>query len=602
MQTAEQILQALHKLGEKRIPLTRVYHHLYSEDLYLNAYAKIYKNAGILTPGSEGETADGMSMAVIRDVIAQLRQERYRFRPSRVTGIPKKSGGIRKLGMPDFADKLVQEVVRMQLEAYYEPRFSDSSHGYRPGRGCHTALKHIQQRFRGATWLIEGDIKGCFDNIDHEVLMSILARDIHDQRLLNLIRQGLKAGKVEEWTYKETYSGAPQGGILSPLLSNIYLNEFDNFIEDVLQPQYTRGKTRERNPAYNELRHAIDRARNVADWEQVKRLEHERRQLPSQDMKDSNFRRLKYVRYADDFVVSFIGTRQEAEAIRDAIAEFLRDHLKLELSLEKTAITHAKTEQAMFLGYAISIYHVNDKITPSAAAPHGRRSINGHVRLGIPTERLNDYAREYQRHGKTISKSGLLMFSDAHIMDTFQAKFRGIAEYYQYAADRHRLGTLKGIMQQSLVKTLAHKFKVSVSQIYRRYRGTQTVDGYPYKTLQVEVPTKRGTRTLYWGAIPLKTQKHFSQALPDFKDRLWRDVRSDLIQRLQADQCELCGSSDRVQVHHVRKLADLKQRWAGRKEKPAWVTSMIAMQRKTLMVCHACHVSIHAGKAPKLSR
>jgi hypothetical protein len=149
---------------------------------------------------------------------------------------------------------------------------------------------------------------------------------------------------------------------------------------------------------------------------------------------------------------------------------------------------------------------------------------------------------------------------------------------------------------------LAHKFKVSVSQIYRRYRGTQTVDGYLYKTLQVEVPTKRGTRTLYWGAIPLKTQKHFSQALPDFKDRLWRDVRSDLIQRLQADQCELCGSSDRVQVHHVRKLADLKQRWAGRKEKPAWVTSMIAMQRKTLMVCHACHVSIHAGKAPKLSR
>jgi group II intron reverse transcriptase/maturase len=599
MQKAERILQALHNMGVKRTPLTRVYRSLYSEELYLKAYAKIYKNAGALTPGTEGETADGMSMAVVRDIIEQMRYERFRFRPSLGSGVPKKSGGIRKLGMPNFKDKLVQEALRLMLDAYYEPRFRDCSHGYRPGRGCHTALKQIKQSFRGAAWFIEGDIKGCFDNINHDGLLDILARDAQDGRLLNLIRQGLKAGKLEEWEYKDTYSGTPQGGILSPLLSNIYLNELDCFVEDVLMPQYTQGKERRKNPEYKRYEYLIRRAREAGDLERVKQLEQERRQYPSRDMHDPNFRRLKYVRYADDFILGFIGTKKEAEAIRDAIGTFLRDHLKLELSLEKTFITHAATEKARFLGYDISIYQVDDKLTPHPNMPAGRRSINGHVRLGVPYGLVNEYTKGYMRKGKTISQSGLLMYSDAHIIDVFQSRFRGIADYYKYAVDRSHLNSLKNIMQQSLVKTLAHKFKISVSKVYRHYRSTYEVDGFTYKTLEVEIPTTKGTRTIRWGAIPLKTVKVISEPLRDFKETRWGG-RSDLIQRLKADTCELCGSRDRVQVHHVRKLSDLKRRWKGR-EKPTWVTRMIAMQRKTLIVCHDCHVNIHAGKAPKLS-
>jgi hypothetical protein len=305
------------------------------------------------------------------------------------------------------------------------------------------------------------------------------------------------------------------------------------------------------------------------------------------------------VRYADDFILGFIGTKKEAEAIRDAIGTFLRDHLRLELSLEKTFITHAATEKARFLGYDISIYQVDDKLTPHPNMPAGRRSINGHVRLGVPYGLVNEYAKGYMRKGKTISQSGLLMYSDAHIIDVFQSRFRGVADYYKYAVDRSHLNSLKNIMQQSLVKTLAHKFKISVSKVYRHYRSTHEVDGFTYKTLEVEVPTTRGTRTIRWGAIPLKTVKVISEPLRDFKDTRWGG-RSDLIQRLKADTCELCGSRDRVQVHHVRKLSDLKRRWKGR-EKPGWVARMIAMQRKTLIVCHDCHVSIHAGKAPKLS-
>lgn len=602
MQTAERILQAVRNLGVKRTPLTRIYRSLFSESLYLAAYAKIYKNAGALTPGSEGETADGMSMQVIRDVIEQIRHERFKFRPTRSGGVPKKSGGIRKLGMPDFVDKLVQEVVRMLLDAYYEPQFRDSSHGYRAERGCHTALKQIKQSFRGAAWFIEADIKGCFDNIDHDVLMAILARDIQDGRLLNLIRQGLKAGKVEEWEYKDTLSGTPQGGILSPLLSNIYLNELDRFVEDVLMPQHTRGKGRRVHPEYKRYECQLKRARENGNKTLVKQLEQERRQLPSQDMYDPNFRRLKYVRYADDFILAVIGTRQEAEAIRDALAAFLHDKLKLQLSAQKTLITHATTEKAKFLGYAVSIYQVNDKLCPHPHMLTDRRSINGHVRLGIPYGLVKEYTTDYMKNGKTVSQPGLLMFSDAHIINVFQARLRGIVNYYPYAVDVCRLQSVKHIMQQSLVKTLAHKFKVSVSEIYRRYRSTQSVEGTTYTTLQVEVPTTRGTRTIYWGAIPMKTAKNFSQPLDDMKPIGWKDVRSDLIQRLQRNTCELCGSRDRVQVHHVRKLSDLKQRWANRQDKPAWVIRMIAMQRKTLMVCHDCHVNIHAGRAPKLSK
>lgn len=596
MQNAERIRQALHNMGVKGTPLTRIYRSLYSEDLYIQAYAKIYKNDGALTPGSDGETADSMSMAKIREYIDLMKHERFRFRPTREEGIPKKSGGIRQLGMPDFMDKVVQEIVRLMLEAYYEPKFRDSSHGYRSGRDCHTALKNIKQSFRGAAWFIEGDIKGCFDNINHDVLMEILSRDIQDGRFLNLLRQGLKAGKVDEWGYKETHSGTPQGGILSPLLSNIYMNELDVYIEDVLIPQYTKGKARRHNKAYKRYEHHINMARKAGDKRRVAQLEQERRKLPARDTHDPNFRRLKYVRYADDFILSFIGTRKEAEAVRDAIATFLQDKLKLELNMQKTVITHAKTEKARFLGYDISIYHVDDKLGPHPNMISNRRTINGHVRLGVPNGLVNEYARGYMKDGKSVSLPGLLMHSDAHIIDVFQGRFRGIAEYYQYAVDVHRLASLKNIMQQSLVKTLAHKFKISVPRIYRKYRGTQVVNDFTYKTLQVEIPTKKGTRTIYWGAIPLRTQNAINQPLRDFKDMRY-GCSTDLIQRLQADTCEMCGSQDHCEVHHVRKLSDLKRRWAGRKAKPAWVERMIAMQRKTLVVCRNCHNKIHAGQA-----
>ena len=598
MQKAEQILQAVQKMGEKRIPLTRVYRSLFSEDLFLAAYDKIARNRGALTVGTENDTADGMSRERIQRIIEKLRNERFNFRPARRIQIPKKSGGTRPLGIPNFTDKLVQEVLRMVLEAYYEPRFRDSSHGFRPGRGCHTALANLQYKFKGAAWFIEGDIRGCFDNIDHEVLMAILARDIQDGRMLNLLRMGLEAGYLENWQYNRTYSGTPQGGILSPLLANIYLHELDAYIEEVLIPQYTRGKKRADNREYGNLAYAIKCARNAGDQKRVQELELQRRKLPSQDVHDPNFRRLKYIRYADDFILSFIGTKSEAEEIKAAISAFLKEKLHLEMSASKTLITHSRTEHARFLGYDISVYHADDKISPRSGTLTKTRSVNGCIRLGIPYGKVDELARRYMRGEKPIHEAGLLAFSDAQIIDVYQQRFRGVAEYYKFATDRNALRKLKYIMEVSLTKTLANKFKSTVGRMYQKYGGKRTVQEYTYKVLVVEVPTKNGTRYIYWGGIPLKVIKTGTEVLDDNNGR--RNVtfssRTDLVQRLQANECEICGSQENCEVHHVRKLADLKDRWRGRKEKPAWVTTMIAMQRKTLVVCAKCHVAIHTGK------
>jgi len=597
MQNANQILTAMQKLGEKRLPLTRVYRSLFSEEMYLAAYSKIYRNQGALTPGTANETADGMSLALIREIIDDLRAERFRFRPSRRSHVPKKSGGTRPLGMPDFPEKLVQEVIRALLEAYYEPRFRNSSHGFRPERGCHTALTQIKQKFRGSTWFIEGDIRGCFDNINHQVLMAILARDIQDGRLLNLIRLSLEAGVVEEWEYKRTHSGTPQGGILSPLLANIYLHELDAFVEDVLIPQYTQGKKRGNNLEYARYNYRIVQARKRGDYELAHKLELERRKLPSSDTYDPNFRRLTYVRYADDFILGFTGSKSEAEAIKEAIGTFLRERLQLEMSPSKTLITHARTEKARFLNYAISIYDADHKLTYDKRLRVMKRSVNGHIRLGVPYGLVDEHCKRYMRNGKPVSEPALLFYSDAQIIQRYQERYRGLANYYKYATDRAVFGKLKGVMQAALVKTLAHKLRTSVSRVYRRYRGTREVNGKTYKTLQVEVPTRRGTRTIYWGAIPLTVIKPGTEPIDDSKHfEFWKGVRSDLIQRLQADTCELCGSNGDCEVHHVRKLSNLKQKWAGRKAKPEWVKRMITMQRKTLIVCKKCHTDIHAGR------
>ncbi|MDJ0752819.1 MAG: reverse transcriptase domain-containing protein [Ardenticatenaceae bacterium] len=597
MQKAEYVLNAMHKLGMVDKPLTRVYRQLFNQNLYLRAYAKLYPNAGALTPGSTAETVDGMNLRRIETIIEELRYERFQWRPARRVYIKKKQGGRRPLGMPDFRDKLMQEVINSLLSAYYEPRFSRNSHGFRPQRGCHTALSQISVQFTGTVWFIEGDIKGCFDHIDHDILMAIISRNIHDQRLLNLIRSGLEAGILEDFRYEKSYSGTPQGGVLSPLLANIYLNELDQYVEQVLQPKWRKGKARRRNKAYKAYEYQISQAWKRGDREACKRLKRERRELPSLDSHDPTYRRLWYMRYADDYLLGYIGPKQEAETIKAELGDYLATTLKLQQSPEKTLITHAKTEQAHFLGYAVSVYHANHVMSRGTGLYIKRRSANGRIRLGIPAGLIREKIKYYKRHDVVVSEYVLTHQSVANIIKQYQERFRGLAEYYKFAVDRYRLGGLKGIMQEALVKTLAQKLKISARRVYRKYRSTKDVNGRRYNILVETVETKTGIRRFEWGGVPLTHVKPSrDEVIDDTKPKVRWSMGGELVQRLLAEECEICGSSQRIEVHHVRNLADLKKRWRGRKAKPTWVKLMVARNRKTLVVCRKCHAAIHAGK------
>jgi len=399
MRDTDTVLGIIRNRGSRGLPLENLYRQLYNPNLYLTAYGRIYRNAGATTPGTIAETVDGMSLAKIDTIIEALRFERYRWTPVKRTYIPKKNGKLRPLGLPTWSDKLLQEVLRLLLEAYYDVQFSDRSHGFRPRRGCHTALTEIYHGWVGTKWLIEGDIRGCFDNLDHTVLVSILAENIHDHRFLALIRSLLAAGYLEDWRFHETLSGSPQGGIVSPILSNIYLDKLDRFVEEMLCPTYQQGERRCPNPAYVRLRSQRQRLKKQGHYEEARALFRQMQQLPSLDPADPDYRRLRYVRYADDTLLGFIGPRHEAEAIKRQLQAFLRDTLKLELSEEKTLITHAASQAARFLGYEIAVLTDDEK-----RDRRGYRSINGQIGLTAPSTVAQDACRRYMRHGKAVHR------------------------------------------------------------------------------------------------------------------------------------------------------------------------------------------------------
>jgi group II intron reverse transcriptase/maturase len=352
------------------------------------------------------------------------------------------------LGLPSWSDKLVGEVIRLLLEAYYEPRFSDRSHGFRPGRGCHTALTEVVNTWSGTNWFIEGDIADCFGSLDHSVMLGLLGEKIHDGRFLGLLRNMLQAGYLEDWIWNATLSGAPQGGVVSPILSNIYLHRLDEFVETVLIPEYTRGEHRAPNPAYREVLNAIRRARRRGDREQVRELSNQLRALPSTDPRDAGYRRLKYARYADDTLFGFAGPRSEAEELKARLTTFLRDDLKLEMSQEKTLITHGRTEAARFLGYEITVQHNDRKATK------GKRSVNSKIALRVPMDVIKTKSAPYLKRGKPAERSWLVNHDDYTIVTRYGAEHRGIVQYYLLAGDVWRLTRLQWVMETSMLKTL----------------------------------------------------------------------------------------------------------------------------------------------------
>lgn len=469
MRTAQTVLTVIQERGKQHKPIERVYKLLFNRDFYLNAYAKLYPNNGAMTKGVTDETVDGMSIQKIDRMIELLREEKYQWKPARREYIPKKNGKKRPLGIPAWGDKLLQEVMREILEAYYEPQFSNHSHGFRPNRGCHTALQEIQI-WKGTRWFIEGDISKYFDTIDHDVLLKILEKNIHDGRFLRLISNMLKAGYLDDWKFNQTISGTPQGGVISPLLANIYLNEFDQWLENTLIPQYTKGKRQKSNPAYNRMNAEISKARKNRDIQTAHKLEVERRNIPSVDPYDENYRRCRYVRYADDFLIGFTGSKADAEEIKAAMHNFLENELHLELSQEKTLITNASSQAAKFLGYEIKAQRANDYIDPK-----GRRGANGAIALLVPAKVIESKCQSFKRNGKVTHRNALLQDDDFSIVQQFQAEYRGLVQYYILAQNLSWFSTLYWVMETSLLKTFVSPSAQDTASSISKMLGDETI-------------------------------------------------------------------------------------------------------------------------------
>ena len=597
MEKSERVLKALSDHSQSSdYKYERLYRYLFSEEMFAVAYQRIYAKQGNMTPGTDGKTIDEMSLERIERLIVSLKDESYQPHPARRVYIPKKNGKKRPLGIPSFEDKLVQEVVRLLLEAIYEGHFEGTSHGFRPHRSCHTALGMIQKSFAGAKWFIEGDIKGFFDNIDHNVLISILRERISDERFLRLIRKFLNAGYVEDWKYNKTYSGTPQGGIVSPILANIYLDKFDKYIKEYAA-KFRKGDRRSINPDYwrlNNKKNWLKKKLQKTSDEQIRKsylyeiaqLSKQMLSTPHKDAMDADFRRMQYVRYADDFLISVIGSKSECETIKADITQFMREQLKLELSDEKTLITHAQ-DKAKFLGYEIFI-RKSDAVKRNKDGVL-KRDFNGAVVLTLNSAVIQKKLTEYNAlevrniDGKDIwwSKPRRYMtpMKPEDILAQYNAETRGLYNYYSLAANVSKeCASFAFIMKMSMFKTLGWKLNTSARKVRQKYQKDKDFV-IPYN----DAKGKQKYRVFYNEGFK-KRNAQFDVDYDKLPQTMYVPYPS-LVERLKDGRCELCGKEGKVVMHHVRNLTKLK----GCNE---WEKLMLKRHRKTLVVCEDCNSMI----------
>lgn len=625
--TAMKRLAALPAISKSGKPINGLFRVLSCKELWHQAYEKIANNSGAMTPGSDGQTFDGISLDWLDRIIGSVMSGEYRPIPVRRVYIPKANGKLRPLGVPSVTDRLVQEVVRSILEVIYEPVFSDHSHGFRPKRSCHTALTNIKNVWAGVKWFVEADIKGFFDNLDHKIMMALLAKKIEDKNFLRLIASFLAAGYLEDWKYHNTYSGTPQGGIVSPILSNIYLHELDQFMEKWIEER-DRGKERRDNPTWVSITARIVRIRKRIRslQERVKGLHHKMHNpdgpedttdeianvmariaeleaelkenkaqqfsVPSKVADDPGYRRYRYVRYADDFLIGIIGSKRDAEEMMEAVTRFIETDLLLQVSVEKSAIRHA-SDGSRFLGYDVraSTPTRMRKHTYPSGADASKRSSRDRMTLNVPRDKLVAFCKS-KGYGdydaiKAKHRSAMLFSSEFEIATQYNMEFRGLAQYYALAGNvKSAMSRLERMELESLVKTLAGKHRSSMSKMLDQIKKpdgdwivtSYSSDGSPksvrvWKLKHLQRPDPKTDRV----DSPLVFQFHWA--------------RTDMIDRLTARHCAACGKTDRlIEIHHVRKLADHDR------SSDFWRYIRASRLRKRIPLCNLCHDDLHAGR------
>lgn len=565
-----------------------LYRLLYSPTLHIMAYERLKSKPGNMTEGTDGKTLDSFSMEVIREQMAKLRTEQYQPTPVRRVYIPKEKGR-RPLGVPSPQDKVIQECVRLILEAVYEPTFHQNSHGFRPGRSCHTALESLRRNWVGTKWVLKIDITECFERIDHYRLLDILREKIQDDRFINLIRKFLTAGYLEDWTYHRTYSGTPQGSVISPILTNIYLDQLDRRLATLCE-QYSRGESRKQNwrqvALMKERKHLLEQGE--ADPEsraslqpELSRINHRILQTPALDYQDSSYTRVKFLRYADDVAVGVIGPKALAEQVKQEIGDLLQEELRLELNEAKTRILHLPTEKARFLGYEFKIAppRLRRRNLQVKGSPHNVvqtvKTGSGNITLLVPLKELSKKLQKYTANGRPANLAGLINQPVEHIIEHFNGVMRGWYNYYQLAENVCSLHFARYVLLYSLVKTLAHKEGSSTHKVFRQYG----------KDISFIKPNGRSIHFFNQPLIQVKKAK-LTKANVDNQVVWWpRKTRTRLL-----DTCAICDSANQVEMHHVRHIRKRGQSVRG------FSLYLASINRKQIPVCKQCHRDIHQGK------
>ena len=523
-----------------------IYKLMYNKTLYEVAYQNLKSKPGNMTPGITPTTLDGFSSEAIDDIISKMRDDSFQFTPGRRVMIPKASGGERPLTVA--RDKIVQEVMRMILEVIYEPGFSNNSHGFRPFRSCHTALKQVFLTFGVASWYIEGDISKCFDSFDHDLLIQIIRRRIKDERFVRLIIKSIKAGYFHFKEFKHSISGTPQGSIISPILCNIYLNEFDKYIEDLTRT-FSKGKSPRSNPVWISYRNKKNRSNLLSEKIKYRKL---MMRVPSKDLMDPNFKKLVYVRYADDWIIGVRGSYSDCMEILSKIKAFLKEELKLNLSESKTLITNANNGKALFLGtHVFRSRHQTYTKYRGTLKRAGRE-----IRLEAPMERIAKKLTEAGFIKDNVSTPRFLWLHNSkdQIIALYNSVYRGLMNYYSFA---HNLGSISGFvhskLRSSCAKLLAAKFSLrSPAHIFNRYGknllgqdNVAFVDPiYKINPWDFKIPANHRTnaRPSDNGILSTLYAEKISEA------------------SLENLVCAMCESDYRVEMHHVKYLKDLNSK------------------------------------------
>jgi len=578
-----------------------LYRFLFKDTMYAIAYETLKSNAGNMTAGSDGSTIDGFSAGSITKLINSMKDESFQFAPARRVEIPKANGKKRQLGIAPPRDKIVQEIIKIILEAIYEPTFSDKSHGFRSGRGCHTALKAFRLNWSGVNWIIEGDIKGFFDNISHNILIEKLRERIADERFLNLIRKALNAGYLEYGRLKNTIIGTPQGSVVSPILANIYLDGFDKFVENVISETEV-GTIKKIHPEKNRLsRKYLKLHKKAAATEDLVEkagltaqaaIAKKESALAPMILNDGSYVRMKYIRYADDWIIGINGPRVLDEDIRQKCADYLSDVLDLELSFEKTHIRHAKTETAKFLGTDLRIGNTGEGKKANFTSKNGikyQKSVTGwtpYMKAPIGNLVRNLANKGFcDLDGNPLSKASWSLLDDIQIVDLFGSIWRGLHNYYSFVDNRSNMNRIQFILLHSAAKTLADKHRSSVRKMFKKHGKWLEIKVYNSESKVIRTLNFPYEKSLNRNPKDFKVNNDLANGGGKMNFYIRLRTRSKLF-----SPCCICGETENIEMHHVKHIRKIGEKVKG------FTLVMARLNRKQIPVCRECHNKIHSGK------